>query len=122
MAPIERLAAGRAAHTLALLVYRTTRTWPKEERYGLAAQVRRAAVSIGANLSEGVTRRGARELRRFVDLARGSHGELQFLLQIAAELGYVADGERQEIQQQLARTGILLWKLYSNTAAAADGL
>lgn len=121
MLPHERFAAGRAAHDLALVIYRLSQTWPADERYGLTAQVRRATVSIGANLSEGVTRRGAKELRRFLDLARGSHGELQYLLTIAMDLGYVPDGERGALEREVAKTGALLWKLYSNTASAADG-
>lgn len=122
MQPLERFGAGRAAHDLALLIYRLSRTWPNDERYGLTAQARRAAVSIGANLSEGVTRRGSRELRRFLDIARGSHGELQFLLWMARDLGYVEGTDRAELERQVARTGALLWRLYRNTADDADGV
>jgi len=122
MRPFERFGAGRAARDLALLVYRLSRTWPNDERYGLTAQARRAAVSIGANLSEGVTRRGSRELRRFLDIARGSHGELQFLLWMAGDLGYIEATGRAELERQMARTGALLWNLYRNTADDADGV
>jgi len=120
MRPVGRFAAGRAAHELALAVYRVSSRWPGHELYGLTAQARRAAVSIGANLVEGLSRRGPKELRRFLDLSRGSHAELQYLIKLADDLGYVGEGERDELGVVLRKSGVLLWKLYSAVALKAD--
>ena len=120
MRPFERFAAGRAAHELTRVVYRASARWPLEERYGLTAQARRAAVSIGANLSEGAARQGARELRRYLDMARGSHAELQYLLQVAGDLGYTTDEEREAVEEAVRKAGVLLWKLYSAVRTSAS--
>ena len=76
MMPYERLKAWETAHQLVLAVYRETRGWPSEERFGLTAQARRAAVSVTSNLAEGSARLGGRELRRFADIGLGSLAEL----------------------------------------------
>jgi four helix bundle protein len=69
------------------VLYVLTRDWPKEEIYGLTAQVRRSAVSIPANLAEGVGRGTSAETARFTQNALGSLYELDTLLHIATELG-----------------------------------
>src|ERR1043166_4529426 len=89
MMPYERLKAWETAHQLVLAVYRETRGWPSEERFGLTAQARRAAVSVTSNLAEGSARLGGRELRRFADIALGSLAELASLLWTARDLGYL---------------------------------
>ncbi len=78
MSPFERLAAWREAYQLALAVYRDTESFPKQERFGLTAQVRRAAISVPANIAEGCVKRGPAEFRRYLDIARGSLAELHW--------------------------------------------
>src|SRR2546421_9498164 len=87
MAPYERFAAWRECHALALEVYRATRSFPKEELYGLTSQARRAAFSAAANIVEGSARRGSAEFRRFLDISLGSLTELGYTLRISRELG-----------------------------------
>lgn len=82
-------------------IYRTTGSWPKAEFYGLTAQVRRAAVSIPANIAEGVGRGTAREAGHFARIALGSLYELDTLLQIAADLGMGAP-ETSDLRQRLS--------------------
>ncbi len=82
-APHERLQAWQACFELALAIYATTPKYPKEERYGLAAQTRSAAYSAGANIVEGLARKGGAELARFLDFSVGSLAELGFALQLA---------------------------------------
>ena len=76
MRPFDRLEAGRVAYDLALAVYRETKTWPQDERFGLIAQVRRAAFSIPANIAEGASRRGRKDFARYLNIALGSQGRL----------------------------------------------
>lgn len=78
------------AHSLTIGVYRETRGFPKEELYGLTSQLRRAALSIGANLAEGCGRGSDRELTQYVQVAMGSASELEYHLLLAHDLSYVA--------------------------------
>lgn len=87
--PYEDLKAWQKSHQLVLAVYRETRRWPDEERYGLISQIRRASVSAGTNLAEGSARFGGRELKRFANIALGSLGEVSYLLRTARDLGYL---------------------------------
>lgn len=72
-------------------LYRITATWPKHEQYGLVSQVRRAAVSVPANIAEGAGRRTPGEFVHFVGIARGSLAELETLLTIARRLEYIEE-------------------------------
>jgi len=71
----ERLDAWQSAHQFVLLIYRTTRSFPQEERYGLSSQLRRAAFAVAANIVEGSAKKGPREFRRYLDIAVGSVAE-----------------------------------------------
>lgn len=73
---------------LAVSIYRMTALFPKEEMYGLSSQLRRAAVSVASNISEGQGRSTTGEFRQFLGMARGSNCEVQTQLVIAGELGY----------------------------------
>ncbi len=77
------------SHQLTLAAYRVTATFPKEERYGLTSQIRRASVSISANIAEGCGRSGDAELGRFLQIAMGSASELEYHLLLAQDLGYL---------------------------------
>lgn len=71
-------------------IYEITATFPSEERFGLAQQMRRAAVSVPSNIAEGAARAGPKEYAQFISIARGSLAELDTQLQIATLLGYLA--------------------------------
>jgi four helix bundle protein len=110
--PYERLDAWQACHELALVVYRSTRKWPAEERYSLVAQVRRAAVSAATNIAEGTARRGTRELKRFVEIALGSLNELEYLLTLAGEVGVIEAEEQRLLLGFVGRAGQLTGGLH----------
>lgn len=83
----RKLKVFHLAHRLAVEVYRVTEALPPAERFGLQSQLRRAAVSIPANLVEGCARRTARDYERFIELALGSAVELRYLLDLAQDIG-----------------------------------
>ena len=78
----------RKAHEFVLAVYAFTTGFPRQETYGLAAQMRRAAVSIPANIAEGFRRRGRLDKARFMNLAEGSLEECRYYLILAQDLEY----------------------------------
>jgi four helix bundle protein len=83
----RKLNVWREAHALALEIYRVSRAFPVEERYGLTAQMRRSAASIPANIAEGCARNADKELSRFVRISLGSAAELVYHLLLARDIG-----------------------------------
>jgi four helix bundle protein len=97
----KNLKVAEHARRLAFLVYRLSETFPMHERFGLTAQMRRAAVSVGSNIAEGCGRRGNRELVNHLYIAFASSKELAFQLQLADDLGFGAPVARAEVQREL---------------------
>ncbi len=83
------LIAWQKAMDLVEVVYRASRSFPAEERFGLTSQIRRAAVSVPSNIAEGHSRPGRNDYVRFLDIARGSANEIETQLLIAGRLGFV---------------------------------
>jgi len=88
MSDYRRLNVWKSAHELILQIYRDTTVFPKHERFGLTAQLRDAAVSIGANIAEG-SARGGKDYARYLTMSIGSANEVEYLLLVATDLGYV---------------------------------
>ena len=80
----------KAAHQVSLVIYRMTKSYPREELYGLVSQMRRAAVSIPANIAEGFGRCSPRDHARFYEIAKSSAEELRHYLILSVDLGYIA--------------------------------
>lgn len=117
IASFEDLTVWQKAHQMVLGVYRITRGFPAEERYGLSSQMRRAAVSVPANLAEGFKKRGVRDKLNFYNIAQGSLEELRYYLILAKDLGYVADNrEMVKTAEEVAR---MLHGLIKSVAAGA---
>jgi four helix bundle protein len=93
---------------LTLLVYEFTRAFPKEEVFGLTAQMRRASISIASNIAEGSARGTKRDFRQFVKLARGGNCELQTQLVIARELQLGDETKCDEIECRTHEIGRML--------------
>jgi four helix bundle protein len=91
------------AHQLALAVYRETKAFPKEEWFGVRAQMRRAAVSVPSNIVEGSARRTSGEYLSFLNVARGSAAELHYLIALTAELGLLTGKEFGDLNQRAER-------------------
>jgi len=107
----KNLAVTEVAYRLAIGVYRLTATFPAEERYGLVQQMRRAAVSIGSNISEGCGRRGDRELLNYLYTAFSSAKELAFQLRVSDGLQFGTASERRELSANLDRLERMLNRL-----------
>ncbi|MEX0746337.1 MAG: four helix bundle protein [Phycisphaeraceae bacterium] len=103
----EDLVAWQRAYTLVLDVYRVTRGFPADERFGLVQQVRRAAVSIPSNIAEGFGRHSRPDYLRFLDMARGSTYEVQTQMRLATDLGYF-DDEDANILDRIAEVERIL--------------
>jgi len=82
------------AHQLVLAVYRMTKDFPADERYGLVSQMRRAAVSVPANIAEGFKRLGKAEKVRFYNIGEASLEELKYFFILSKDLAYISDNEQ----------------------------
>ena len=90
---VEDLDVFKRSHQLTLNVYKMSTTLPADEKFGLVAQMKRAAASICTNLMEGSYRLNRGEYRQFVGIARGSSGELKYHLLLAKDLGYISESD-----------------------------
>ncbi len=119
MMPYERLLAWQVAHELALELFRVTDAWPARERYGLAAQLRRAALSAATNIAEGSAKRGSKEFRRFLDIALGSLAEVSYLLRFSRDYGLLTTAAWTPLEELRTRVGQLTWNLYAAVSKRA---
>jgi len=117
--PYERFRAWRACDELTVAVYRATASFPRHELYGLTSQARRAAFSAAANIAEGSAKRGAREFRRYLDIAIGSLSELSYALRLSSRLEYLTPAPWHELDPLRTSASRLTWLLYRRIA---DGL
>jgi four helix bundle protein len=85
MRDFRELKVWHKAHQLTLAVYSATKTFPRDELYGLTSQIRRAAVSIGANIAEGAGKNSPAEFGRFLQIALGSASELEYHLLLSGD-------------------------------------
>ncbi len=108
MRPHEKLDVWQASVDFVVAVYRATESFPKEEKFGLTSQIRRAAVSVPANIAEGATRRSPKEFVHFISNAQGSASELETELLIAQRLGYLQKSVYAEMRDTLDNIGRML--------------
>jgi four helix bundle protein len=102
----EQLEVWQVAHRLVLDVYKATGELPKDQRFGLIAQMQRAGVSVPANIAEGFKRRGPADKVRFYNIAQGSLEELRYYFILCRDLGYKIDYEL--LTEQAERVGRML--------------
>ena len=109
MKDFRDLLVWRKSHALTLASYRATEQFPKHELYGLTSQIRRSAASIAANIAEGCGKRGNGEFQRFLGVASGSAGELEYHFLLASDLALISadryallNRSVQEVKRMLA--------------------
>jgi four helix bundle protein len=95
-----KINAWRIADDLTVAIYERSRSFPREEIYGLTSQIRRAGYSVPANIAEGAARESKRDYLRFLYIARGSLSETQYFIHLAHRLGYLTDRDYEPLADQ----------------------
>jgi len=114
-----QLEVWKQAHQAVLDVYRLTKGFPGDERFMMVSQMRRAAVSITANIAEGYGRRAPRDKARCYTISQGSAEELAYFLILARDLGYAKDVDA--LSAALDAVGAMLRRLIDRTLGAIAG-
>ena len=102
------LEAWQQAHQLALSIYKASRRLPADERFGLAQQIRRAAVSVPANVAEGFRRRSSKDKLHFYNISQSSLEELRYYVILCRDLDYWSDDEAASVSRDAERVAQLL--------------
>jgi len=108
MRPHEKLDVWKKAIDFVVAVYKVTEGFPKEEKFGLTSQLRRAAVSIPANLAEGAGRKSPKEFAYFLSNSQGSASEVETELLIASKLSYIQEAKYLPLRSALDEIGRMI--------------
>jgi len=104
MRDYTKIEAWKLADDLTVLIYQTTKAYPKEELYGLTSQLRRAASSVPANIAEGSARGTQKDYLHFLYIARASLTEAHYFIHLSKRLGYVEEEKHAELESLFRRT------------------
>ncbi len=110
----KNLIVWQKADDLAFEVYSATKSFPKDEIYGITSQLRRAVLSVPTNIVEGSGRQSKKELKQFVNVALGSLAEVEYLLDFSLRFGYLTAEIHKILQDARHETGNLLWRFYKS--------
>ena len=110
----HRLLIWQAANEFVLSIYTTTKGFPKDEIFGLTSQLRRATVSVAANIVEGHSKQSKKDFLRYLDIAKGSLCECEYYLELCCDLGFFNETEYNVLEEKRARVGYLIYK-FSNS-------
>jgi len=122
MKDFKELKVWSKAHELTVLVYNLTRSFPRDEIYGLTSQVRCSAASVGANIAEGCGRRSDGEMTRFLQIARGSASETEYHLLLAKDLGFLPEADFRIAEQKVVEVQRMLTGLVEGTTHTSNWL
>ncbi len=112
----KKLTVWQKAYGFTLAVYKYSQKYPTSELYGLTSQLRRAAVSIAANIAEGSERQHKKEFLQFLSISRGSLGEVETYIMLSKDLGYISEDKFIELDEQRKEIGRLLRGLYNSVS------
>ena len=104
----RKLRAFELADALAFTIYKVTRCFPRDERFGLTAQMRRCAVSVASNIVEGSARQTTKDYVRFLNVAYGSCAELEYQLSLAFRLDYLSREDHETVLDACSETARVL--------------
>lgn len=110
----EKLIAWQKGRELALLIYKTTKQFPKEEIFGLTSQMRRCAISIASNLAEGSGRQSLKEKARFSEIAYSSSLELLNQVILSNDFEYINEIDYLGLREKIAEVNMLIDGLYKS--------
>ena len=117
MQDFRNLKVWEKAHALTLDIYRASKSFPRDEIYGLTSQMRRASVSIGANIAEGTCRKGDVDFARFLQMAAGSASEVEYHLLLARDLDLLQAPDYQRLSEEAVEVKRMLASLMQKLRA-----
>ena len=117
MQDFRNLKVWEKAHSLTLGVYEVSKVFPREEMYGLTSELRRASVSVAANIAEGSCRNGDADFARFLQMAAGSASELEYHLLLARDLELLKAADCQRLSAQVVEVKRMLASLLQKLRA-----
>ena len=118
MKDFKELKVWARAHELTIAIYAATRSFPRDEIYGLTSQVRRSSASIAANIAEGCGRRCDGEFVRFLQIARGSASETEYHLLLARDLNFLPGRDYERIEKHVVEVQRMLTALVQKVQTA----
>jgi len=122
MRDFRKLVAWQKADDLVVMVYQVTEGFPSHEQFGLTSQMRRAVVSVAANIAEGCGRHTLKDFRRFLYLSRGSLNEVEYFIHLAARLDYFSESKTKSMMSHCHEIGRVLQGLINSlTKQIQDG-
>lgn len=110
----RKLIVWKKAHHFVLEMYRVTLNFPKEEMFGLTSQLRRAVVSIAANIVEGQAQNTKSQYIQFLNHSNGSLSEVEYYLELVRDLGYISPNLYERLENQRREIGFLLFQLINS--------
>ena len=120
MQSFRNLRVWEKAHQLTLEVYTASKTFPRDEMFGLTSQMRRASSSIGMNIAEGCCRKGDVEMARFLQIAMGSASELEYQILLVHDLNYLCDQGYESLTMQVVEIKKMLSSLMQKVKGLTD--
>jgi four helix bundle protein len=108
MRDFRKIMAWEKADDLVVLIYEVTKAFPKEELYGLTSQLRRAVVSVAANIAEGSGKQYLKEFRQFLYTARASLSEVEYYIHLSHRLGYLDRKKVAKLEEARQETAKIL--------------
>ena len=117
MQSFRNLRVWEKSHRLTLDVYSLSKSFPRDEMYGLTSQMRRASASIGMNIAEGCCRKGDTEMARFLQMAMGSASELEYSFLLAHDLNYLRSPWYEQLTTQVVEVKRMLSSLMQKVKA-----
>ncbi|MCF7845013.1 MAG: four helix bundle protein [Kiritimatiellales bacterium] len=107
----RNLIVWKESHELTKQIYKITRQFPADERFGITSQLRRASSSIGANIAEGSSRKTSKDQKNFYNIAKASLSEVDNFLELAHDLGYLPDQDYNSLLELINKVAYLLCRL-----------